>query len=249
MEEKRFAVITGGSIGIGLATAKKMLERNIDVTILSRTEPDFAKQSRRQGENVQWIKADVSNRNDIERALEQILEKTKIIDILVNNAGSNGRITTKTPLEDAEKIWDSVTNVNLKGAFLMAVAIAPYLRKPGGRIINVSSIGAFTGGSNAGALAYASSKAGLLGLTRALARELSPEGITVNSVAPGFITSTNFFNGKLTEDMLKNYTEQIPVKRAGIPEDIASAIYFLTSSEASYINGEVININGGWLFG
>lgn len=131
----------------------------------------------------------------------------------------------------------------------MAVAIAPYLRKPGGRIINVSSIGAFTGGSNAGALAYAASKAGLLGLTRALARELSSEGITVNSVAPGFITSTNFFNGGLTEDMLKSYTEQIPAKRAGVPEDVASAICFLASSEASYINGEVLNINGGWLFG
>lgn len=189
-----------------------MLERNIDVTILSRTEPDFAKQSLRLGENVHWIKADVSNRNDIELALEQILRKTKIIDILVNNAGSNGRITTKIPLKDAEKIWDSVTNVNLKGAFLMAVAIAPYLRKPGGRIINVSSIGAFTDGSNAGALAYAASKAGLLGLTRALARELSSEGITVNSVGPRFITLTNFFNGGLIEDMVKNYTEQIAAK-------------------------------------
>lgn len=249
MEEKRFAIITGGSSGIGLATAKKMLEKNINVTILSRTEPDFAGQSLKVEKNIQWIKADVSNRNDVELALEQILGKTKIIDILVNNAGSNGRITTKTPLEDAEKIWDSVTNVNLKGAFLMAVAIAPYLRKPGGRIINVSSIGAFTGGSNAGALAYAASKAGLLGLTRALARELSSEGITVNSVAPGFITSTNFFNGGLTEDMLKSYTEQIPAKRAGVPEDVASAICFLASSEASYINGEVLNINGGWLFG
>jgi 3-oxoacyl-[acyl-carrier protein] reductase len=146
-------------------------------------------------------------------------------------------------------VWNEVNDANLKGAFFMTMAAAPFLKRPDGRIINISSIGAFTGGSSAGGLAYAASKAGLHGLTFASARELSKDGITVNAIAPGLITATNFFSGKLTEEQINRTVAQIPVGRAGKPEDIASAVWYLASPEASFINGEILNVNGGWLFG
>lgn len=117
------------------------------------------------------------------------------MDVLVNAAGFGKGFTTEVPLEEAEAIWDEVMDGNLKESFLMAMAAAPHLARPGGRIINVSSIAAFTGAGSAGSMAYAAAKSGLSGLTYALARELSPQGITVNTVAPGFFPDTGFFGG------------------------------------------------------
>lgn len=130
----------------------------------------------------------------------------------------------------------------------MSIAAAPYLSRPGGRIINISSIGAFTGGSRAGGLAYASSKAGLNGLTYALARELSSQGITVNAVAPGFVQGTGF-TGAWPDSLVEGIVSQIPVGRAGETSDIAEAVLFLAGPQASFITGEILNVNGGWLFG
>ncbi len=157
-------------------------------------------------------------------------------------------ITTSTPLAEAEDLWDEVLDTNLKGSFLTSAAIAPYLRRPGGRIINISSIGSFTGGSRAGGLAYASSKAGINGLTYALARELSPQGITVNAVAPGFVQNTGFTGG-WPEDTVRSIVSQIPAGRAGKTSDVAEAVLFLASPQASFVTGEILNVNGGWLFG
>jgi 3-oxoacyl-[acyl-carrier protein] reductase len=122
------------------------------------------------------------------------------------------------------------------------------LPRPGGRIINISSIAAFTGGSRPGAIGYAAAKAGLLGMTYALARELSPQGITVNAVAPGFIANTEF-TGAWSEERIQSIVAQTPVGRAGDANDVAEAVLFLASPEASFITGEVLNVNGGWLFG
>lgn len=249
MNRKRVAVVTGGSSGIGFAIAKKMVENDIDVTILGRTESSLKMAETKLGGKIHWLRADVGNREEVEAAVRSILRRTGSIDILINNAGTNEILTTQVPLQEGEAAWDQVIDTNLKGAFLMTVAIAPHLRRSNGRIINISSIGAYTGGSSAGGLAYASSKSGLLGLTFALARELSGDGITVNAIAPGLIAQTNFFKSGLDEDRLNRITAQIPVGRAGTPEDIAAAVWFLVSPEASYITGEVININGGWLFG
>lgn len=131
----------------------------------------------------------------------------------------------------------------------MTVAISPLLRRPGGRIINISSIAAYTGGSKAGNLAYAAAKSGLHGLTFSTARELSSQGITVNAIAPGIILDTDFFGGELSSDRVNQTIAQVPAGRTGTPEDIAYAAGFLASPEASYINGEILNVNGGWLFG
>jgi 3-oxoacyl-[acyl-carrier protein] reductase len=119
--------------------------------------------------------------------------------------------------------------------------------RSGGRIVNISSIAAFTGGSRAGSTAYAAAKAGVLGLTYGLARELSPQGITVNAIAPGFIASTGF-TGDWSEERVRGIIEQTPVGRGGHPDDIAAATLYLASPEASFVTGEVLNVNGGWLF-
>ena len=129
------------------------------------------------------------------------------------------------------------------------MSAAPHLSRPGGRIVNVSSIAAFMGGSAPGALAYASAKAGVLGLTYALARELSPQGITVNAIAPGLVLNTGFFGGPLPEERLEATIAQTPVGRAGCPEDVAAAVHYLASPQASFVTGEVLNVNDGWLFG
>ncbi|MCO7124762.1 SDR family oxidoreductase [Sporolactobacillus shoreicorticis] len=249
MRTNRVALITGGSSGIGFAIAKKMIENHVDVTIMGRKEDALSEAATKLQGSIHWIRGDVSDRPDVERAVKSIADRTGTIDILVNNAGKGGGITTKIPLSEAEAVWDDVSAVNLKGAFLMTMAAAPILKRPGGRIINISSIGAFTGGSRAGGLAYAASKSGLHGLTFASARELSKEGITVNAIAPGLITETNFFNGQLTEKRLNQTVSQIPAGRAGQPSDIASAVWYLASPDASYINGEILNVNGGWMFG
>ncbi len=152
------------------------------------------------------------------------------------------------PLEEAERAWDAVQNANLKGSLLTTVAAAPHMPRPGGRIIYISSIAAFTGGSRAGSAAYAATKAGVLGLMHGFARELSPQGITVNAISPGFIANTGF-TGSWPEERVRGIVEQIPVGRAGHAEDIASATLYLASPQASFITGEVLHVNGGWLFG
>jgi 3-oxoacyl-[acyl-carrier protein] reductase len=130
----------------------------------------------------------------------------------------------------------------------MAMAVVPHLPRPGGRIINISSIAAFTGGSGGGAIGYAAAKAGVLGLTYGLARALSADGITVNAIAPGFIAETGF-TGAWSEERVRGIVAQTPVGRGGAAEDIATAARYLASPEASFVTGEILNVNGGWLFG
>jgi 3-oxoacyl-[acyl-carrier protein] reductase len=246
--QSRVVVITGGSTGIGKAIVDGFARDKAQVVIVGRRKDALQATAQEIGQNCHWQQADVSQRNQVSTAVKAIVDQFGRIDVLVNNAGFVRGITTNMPLDQAEQVWDDEIGTNLKGAFLMSVAIAPYLPRPGGRIINVSSIAAFTGGSRPGAIGYAAAKSGLLGMTYALARELSPQGITVNAVAPGFIANTEF-TGQWPEERVQGIIAQTPVGRAGQGSDVAATVLFLASPEASFVTGEVLNVNGGWLFG
>lgn len=247
-EKHPVVVITGGNSGIGRAIAEAFVDQNSKVVIIGRNQETLVATAEALGHETIWYQADVSKSSEVAAFVEKLVKKVSKVDVLVNAAGFMHTVTTTMPLPEAENLWDEVLDVNLKGSFLTSVAIAPYLARPGGRIINISSIGSFTGGSRAGGLAYASSKAGINGLTYALARELSSQGITVNAVAPGFIQNTGF-TGAWPEQIVQNIVKQIPVDRAGETSDIAESVLFLASPKASFITGEILNVNGGWLFG
>jgi len=246
--QNRVVIVTGGSTGIGKAIAESFANENAQVVIIGRRQDKLKSVAGALGTNFSWQQADVSQRSQVATAVTAVIEMYGKIDVLVNNAGFVRGITTDMPFDQAEQVWDEEIGVNLKGAFLMSVGVAPHLPRPGGRIINISSIAAFTGGSRPGAIGYAAAKSGLLGMTYALARELSPEGISVNAVAPGFIANTEF-TGQWSEERVNGIIAQTPVGRAGQASDVAATVLFLASAEAAFITGEVLNVNGGWIFG
>ena len=203
------------------------------------------------GPQCTWQRADISRREQVAAAVDAIVTRFSKIDVLINNAGYSGYargLTADTPLDQAQEIWDEEIGVNLTGAFLMTLAVAPHLPRPGGRIIYVSSDAALTGGAGLRLAGYTAAKAGLLGLTRALALEYGPQGITVNAIAPGFIAGTGS-NKRVPEETVKSIAAQLPVRRAGDVKDVAAAALFLASPDAGFITGEVLNVNGGRVFG
>lgn len=244
----RVIMITGGGSGIGHAAAAAFVRAGDRVVVLGRREDKLRSTAAALGPAAGWHQVDVSRRDSVEAAVAAVADRLGRLDVLVNNAGFVRGITTHTPLAEAERLWDEVVDANLKGAFLMAMAAAAHLPKPGGRIVNVSSIAAFTGGSRPGAVAYAAAKAGVIGVTYGLARELSPAGITVNAIAPGFVAGTEF-TGAWSEDRVRQIVGETPVGRGGHADDIAAAILYLASPEASFVTGAVLHVNGGWLFG
>jgi 3-oxoacyl-[acyl-carrier protein] reductase len=247
--EKRVIVITGGSSGMGRAMVERFAQNGDHVVAIGRDEKKLWEIERALSDSVTCLQIDLSKRKEIEDAVASIVKRFPHIDVLINAAGFSGdTIRSDMPLEEAERAWDTLMDTNLKGSFLMTVAVAPHLRRPGGRIIYISSIAAFTGGSRAGSTGYSASKAGVIGLTYGFARELSEQGITVNAIAPGFIANTGF-TGSWPEERVKGIVSQTPVGRAGQGNDIAAAALYLASPEASFVTGEVLNVNGGWLFG
>jgi 3-oxoacyl-[acyl-carrier protein] reductase len=244
----RVIIITGGGSGIGRAIAEAFARAGDHVVIVGRTESTLQTAVAESGLPITWQTANVGDRVQVERVVAAVVAQFGRVDVLINAAGFVRGITSDMPLDEAERLWDEVLDTNLKGSFLMALAVAPHLPSPGGRIINISSIAAFTGGSRPGAVAYAAAKAGLHGLTYGLARELSPQGITVNTIAPGFIADTGF-TGAWDEERIQSIVSQTPVGRAGRAEDIAAAALYLASPQASFVTGEILNVNGGWLFG
>jgi len=239
------AIISGASKGIGKETAKLFAEKGYNVLINYNTSQELAEQLCAElvekGLNASKYKADVSKLQEVIGMVDFILDKYGGIDVLVNNAGiSHVSLFGDT----SETQWDNVMSVNLKGVFNCCQAVLPHmLKNKSGKIINVSSIWGITGASCE--VAYSASKAGVIGLTKALAKELGPSNIQVNCVAPGII-ETNM-NSNFNEAELMSLKEETPLMRFGSALEIAKSIYFLASDDASFYTGQVFSPNGGFL--
>ncbi|CAB3759801.1 3-oxoacyl-ACP reductase [Burkholderia sp. MSh2] len=244
MAEQKHAIVTGGASGIGLGIARACVSAGYRVTIIGRNVQRLQEAIATLGPTATYQRADIAKRSDVETALAGV----GCVDLLVNAAGFIRPVSLDSALDQAEVEWDAVIETNLKGSFLMAHSVARRLPRPGGRIVNISSIGAQTGGSRPGGLAYAAAKAGLHGLTFALARELAPHGCTANAIAPGFIAGTGF-TGSWPEERVAAIVAETPVGRPGTPDDVAAAVLWLASEAASFVTGAVISVNGGWRIG
>ena len=239
----KVALITGGTTGIGKAIAIKLAKQGYDIALNYRTENETVENAKKEVEsqNVKCItvKGDVSNFEDCEKFVKQVIEEYGQIDVLVNNAG----ITKDTLImRMKEKDFTDVIDINLTGTFNVTKNVVSYMMKArSGRIINLSSVVGVTG--NAGQTNYSASKAGIIGFTKSLAKELGSRNILVNAVAPGFIETkmTDVLKEQVKEEIAKN----IPLKRMGTPDDVANVVGFLASEDSSYVTGQVIHIDGG----
>lgn len=247
VSEPTVAVVSGGGTGIGRAIAARLATRH-EVVVLGRRKDVIEAAAAELGPRVHAHQVDVSVKDEVLAFAERMRADHGRVDVVVNNAGYLLPVTL-ADIDAGETNLDEVLGANLKGAYLLTAALRELLPSPGGRVVNISSIAALSGGSGPGAAqAYAAAKAGLTGLSFGMARELGPRGITVNVVAPGFIADTGF-----TEDFPAErqrwLVEQTIVGRAGQVDDVAHAVEFLASPEASFISGHVLHVNGGWLFG
>jgi len=247
MEEKlklkgRVALITGAAQGIGKSIALLLAKNGADIVVsdinFERAE-ETAKEIESIGSQAMAIKVDVANLKNVEQMVEAILEKFGKIDILVNNAGIT---RDKLILRMTEEDWDAVLNVNLKGTFNCTKVVVRHMAKQrSGKIVSIASVVGEMG--NAGQANYSASKAGVIGLTKTIAREFAQRGINVNAIAPGYIETpmTEILPEKVKEEL----KSLIPMERLGKPEDVAEAVLFLVSEESNYITGQVLNVNGG----
>jgi 3-oxoacyl-[acyl-carrier protein] reductase len=240
------ALVTGASQGIGRACALKLAESGASVAVAARNQDklnELVRQITGGGGKAAAFPMDVAEEEQIKAACKAAIGQFGKIDILVNNAGiTRDQLVMRMKRAD----WDAVLNTNLTSAYLcIQQVIGSMLKQRWGRIINITSI--FGQMGQAGQANYASSKAGLIGLTMAMAREVASRNITCNAVAPGFIETA--MTSALGEDFKQNALKMVPLGRIGTPEDVANAVAFLASDEASYITGHVLNVNGGMLMG
>jgi 3-oxoacyl-[acyl-carrier protein] reductase len=241
--ENQVAIVTGAGRGIGHAIAVRLASEGAGVACVSRS----AENAKRTADELNVARADsarpysvdVANHLDVQAIGAEILEDFGKVDILVNNAGvTRDGLSIRMSVED----WDTVINTNLRGAFNFVQAVQrSMIKQRSGRIINISSVIGLIG--NAGQTNYAASKAGLIGFTKSLAREVASRNITVNAVAPGFIVTD--MTSALSEEVQKSIIGRIPLARVGEPLDVANAVAFLASAEASYITGQTLCVDGG----
>jgi len=241
--EGKTAVVTGGARGIGRAIALAFAGEGADVAVTDLRIDDNALETekliRQIGVKCKVYASDASNFGDTEKVVEQIVSDFGTVDILVNNAG----ITMDTLLlRMTEQQWDTVINVNLKSVFNFTKAVQRIMiKKQGGSIINMSSVVGVSG--NAGQANYSASKAGMIGFTKSIAKELGSRNVRCNAIAPGFIITE--MTNKLPEEVKKLWEEKIPLKRGGTPEEVAKVALFLASDLSSYVSGQVIGVCGG----
>ncbi|WML39599.1 SDR family NAD(P)-dependent oxidoreductase [Neobacillus sp. OS1-2] len=238
----KYAIVTGGGKGIGESIVKRFLEDGMegiavleyDVELVERLISTLGEISNK----VLPIRCDVSNEAHVRTAVSQAVERFGTVDILVNNAG----ITRDSMFHKmADEAWDAVINVNLKGAYHLCKYVIPIMRNQSyGRIVNISSVSAF---GNAGQANYAASKAGLIGFSKTLAKEGGPKNITVNCVAPGYIETDMYHH--VPEEIIAEHMKLIPLRRLGQPNEVASAVSFLSSDDASFISGHCLILSGG----
>ena len=240
----KIALVTGGANGIGKAIVKELAQQGYHM-VVADIDLDGAQNTAKEVENLGQkaiaIKADISKVDDVKNMISKTLEIFEAIHILVNNAG----ITRDTLLmRMKEEDWDLVLKINLKGAFLCTQnVILPMMKNKFGKIINISSVIGQMG--NVGQANYAASKAGLIGFTKSVAKEVASKNIQVNAIAPGFIETE--MTHELPEDVKALYLANIPAKKAGTPEDVARVVTFLASASSNYITGQTIRVDGGLL--
>lgn len=243
------ALVTGGGVGIGAAIASALASAGARVAVTYRThapsEAALARLSTPGGQAAQAIQVEATDEKAVADAVESVASAFGSIDILVNNVGGLVKRATLEQLDLAS--WRQILSVNLDSLYLFTHHAAAHLPDGRGRIINVASLAGHTGG-HSGALAYATSKAGVFGFTRALATELGPRRITVNAIAPGFIEDTPFHDTFTTAESKARTIAGIPAGRAGAPDDVAGAALWLASGHASYVSGAIIDVNGAQYF-
>lgn len=245
MSENKVALITGATRGIGKEIALELAANGYDIAINYRSKQDGMEELKQEIEknNVrcEFVKADVANFEECENMVNETIEKLGKIDVLVNNAGiTKDNLLMRMSKED----FEAVINVNLIGTFNVTKnVISSMVKQRSGRIINISSVVGVSG--NAGQTNYSASKAGIIGFTKSLAKEVASRNILVNAVAPGFISTD--MTSVLSDTVKENINSQIPLKRMGSSKDIANVVKFLASEESSYITGQVINVDGGML--
>ena len=238
----RVALITGAAQGIGKSIALLLAQNGANIVVsdinLERAE-ETAREIESNGSKAMAVKVDVANLKEVEQMVEAVLEKFGKIDILVNNAGIT---RDKLILRMTEEDWDAVLNVNLKGTFNCTKVVVRHMAKQrSGKIVSIASVVGEMG--NAGQANYSASKAGVIGLTKTIAREFAQRGINVNAIAPGYIETP--MTEVLAEKVKEELKRLIPMERLGKPEDVAEAVLFLVSEESNYITGQVLNVNGG----
>ncbi len=240
--ENKVALITGARRGIGRAIALKLAQAGADCIVLARTSPDeLAQEIQVMGRRAKSLALDVSDGDAVDAAVKDAVKEFGRIDILVNNAGiADDGLLVRMKLEQ----WQRVLDVNLTGAFHCTKAVArPMLKQESGRIINISSVIGQMG--NAGQANYAASKAGLIGFTKSIAKELGSRGITVNAIAPGFITTD--MTSEMSDEARAALLPNIPLGTLGEADDVADAALFLAGDGARYITGQVLNVDGGMI--
>lgn len=239
------ALITGATRGIGKQIAITLAKQGYNIALNYRKENEELENTKKEiekiGVQILAVKGDVANFEDCENFVKQVIERFGQIDVLVNNAGiTKDMLLMRMKKEDFEQVIDT----NLVGTFNVTKNVVPYMMKArSGRIINISSVVGISG--NAGQTNYSASKAGIIGFTKSLAKEIASRNILVNAVAPGFI-ETNMTD-VLKDDVKQEIAKNIPLKRMGIAQDVANVVKFLASDDSSYITGQVINVDGGML--